>query len=98
MFIDETGTVSGRPTAGADEARAEMTDTIRAEAVNTIIGLVGGVGASLVAALTPDGATVDATLARLDANGDGLITVDRDDARLRQPRPPRASSPSSSTR
>jgi prepilin-type N-terminal cleavage/methylation domain-containing protein len=75
MFIDETGTVSGRPTAGADAARAEMIDTIRAEAVNAVIGLLGGVGASLVPALMPDGATVDATLARLDANGDGLITV-----------------------
>ena len=75
MFIDETGTVSSRPTAGADAARAEMLDRIRAEAVNTIIGLVGGVGPSLVDALTPDGATVDTTLARLDANGDGLVTV-----------------------
>jgi prepilin-type N-terminal cleavage/methylation domain-containing protein len=75
LTIDETGTIVVEPTPGAEEARAQMFDALRDEAVGTIVDLLGGARPGLVPALSPDAATVAATFERLDANGDGLVTV-----------------------
>ncbi len=74
LTIDETGTIYTEPTPGADEARAQMFDAVRGQAVGTIASLLGGAGSSLVPSLFPDGATVASTFDRLDTNADGLVT------------------------
>ncbi len=75
LTIDETGTIYTEPTPGAPEARAQMLDAVRGEAVGTIASLLGGAGPSLVTALSPDRATVAAAFDRLDADADGLLTA-----------------------
>src|SRR5262245_21882334 len=75
LTIDENGTISTEPTPGAGEARAEMFDQLRGRAVATVASLLGGAGPRLAAALSPDTATLASTLARLDTDGDGMVTA-----------------------
>src|SRR5262245_42698638 len=75
LTIDENGTIYTEPAPGADEARAEMFDQLRGRAVETVASLLGGAGPRLAPALSPDAATVASTFERLDANGDGMVTV-----------------------
>jgi prepilin-type N-terminal cleavage/methylation domain-containing protein len=75
LYVDETGAVYEEPTHGANEAREAMFAAIRAEAVQTIFGLLGGAGPSLVPALTPDDTTITSAFGRLDRNHDGVATL-----------------------
>jgi prepilin-type N-terminal cleavage/methylation domain-containing protein len=75
LYVDEVGTVYDEPTPGADEARDAMFAAIRAEAVQTIVGLLGGAGPSLVPALTPDDTAITSAFGRLDRNHDGVATL-----------------------
>jgi prepilin-type N-terminal cleavage/methylation domain-containing protein len=78
LAVDQTGNLTESPTPGADEAEERMFDNIRAEAADTIAELLNldSSAPSQVRDFVESGNTVPDAFARLDANGDGLVTVE----------------------
>ena len=78
LAIDQTGSLTESPTPGADEAEERMFDNIRAEAADTVADLLNldSSAASQVRDFVESGNTVPDAFARLDANGDGLVTFE----------------------
>ncbi len=78
LVADQTGNLTESPTPGADEAEERMFDNIRAEAADTIADLLNldSPAPSQVRDFVESGNAVPDAFARLDANGDGLVTFE----------------------
>ncbi len=78
LLVDETGNLAMSPTPGSDQGRTRMFDNIRAEAADTVADLLNldSSAPSQVRDFVESGNTIPDAFARLDANGDGLVTFE----------------------
>jgi prepilin-type N-terminal cleavage/methylation domain-containing protein len=76
LFLDVNGNITSEPTPGADEARQKMFDNIRAKGAEAVADLLNQDSSSFSQVRdfvgSPD--TLSNTLARIDVNGDGMIS------------------------